>query len=766
MLSKRTLLASVAALSLMSLRSEAAFGIFQVNGIPLPSWQTLKLGAGGQITSISMNADGTQACCTDVGGAYVRNTPTSAWVQTQLVPGFSATSAAPAAASPGGLTGAVELIIAPSNSSVMMLYWFESVYVSLDKGKTWIVTPFGGTSSFFSNANMGNNKFVKPHGAIDPINPDIAFIATETNGLWTTSNLRAGASSTWTQVTAVGTGTLGNVICFDPTSSTASGFTHGIYTGGTGGTANAVWHSTDGGATWTKLNSSGMPTTCSKMTVDQFGVVWIGNATGIFRYLSGAWITSLSTTSAVFIAVDPTSNSQATSTVYCLIATAGAPNSGAIAFSTDGGGSWTGASGYTLSASAPGPTWPSFAADASLSPIMMAFDPSQANTLLMAGGIGVWKANPVASATAVAWSFDSTGIEELVMNWGVKPPGGNLVVAAWDRPVWVITNPKVYPSRYYPNNTYEIVPCWSIDWCSSDPTTLVAVLAGIDSTAPSDISGVLTSGGTVYTQFAGKPSVITGGSGTAGCIAASTPSNFVWMPNGTAPYYTLNGGATWLACATGQAGTGGWAASTGATKHMRLAADRVAANTFYMYNDGSGTNSADKGIYKSTDGGATWTHVYTTTALGNVAVGPQMRTVPGKTGELFFSPGPEGPDLTVPVAGQDFQFSQNGGTTWSVVPNTSGAWGFGFGKQIGSYPTIFMYGFARANSGAGAYALAVWQSNDLGTNWKALSLDKDGNPTPYIGGSFDYVCFVEGDDQIAAQCYVGFQGTSCKFYGT
>lgn len=746
MLTKRTFLTSAALLASMSLKSEAAFGIFQVNGGHPSFWQTLKLGAGGLTPYISIQSDGTKVITTDVGGGYVRRAGQSTW--TQIL-----TSANPTA-TPGNLQGLVAANAAPVNTQIIYEFFFNNIQKSSDGGVTWTNLNFpasgsGGTNTISANDNT--TKSFGPYLVVDPVNSSVVYMGTPLNGLY--RSLDAGA--TWSQVTAVGKegSLIGNMIAFDPTSGTTtlSGatVTAGIFVS----TWNiGVWHSTDGGATWTLLNGANSSTQNNHPIVDQFGVFWSAIPSGALQYKSSTWtqVLTASTNDTTSVAVDPASGAQATSRVFVL-------HKNGIYISTNGGGSFVGPAGWTIDVSSV-PPWPFFAADGNLDFKNMTFDPSASNTLWIATGTGALRCNPPNSNTTITFTYDSPGMEELVMNWGVKPPGGNLVLAAWDRPIWIVTNPKVYPSRYYPNNNNEIVPCWSIDWCSSDPTTWVAILAGIDSTAPGDISGVLTGNGAVYTQFAGKPSVITNGTGTAGCVAASTPLNFVWMPNNTGPFFTLDGGAHWNPCNTGQSGTGGWATSTGATKHMRLAADRVAANTFYMYNDGSGTNSADKGIYKSTDGGANWTHVYSASALGNVATAPQMRTVLGKTGELFFSPGPEQQSAT-PFSGQDFQYSQNGGTTWSIVPNTNGAWGFGFGKQIGSYPTIFMYGWARANSGAGAFVLGLWQSSDLGTNWINLS-------GQYINGSFDYVSFVEGDDQIAGQCYVGFQGTGCQFYGT
>ena len=54
------------------------------------------------------------------------------------------------------------------------------------------------------------------------------------------------------------------------------------------------------------------------------------------------------------------------------------------------------------------------------------------------------------SNTSVIWNDQSIGIEQLVANEIIVPPGGDPVLASWDRAFFYISNPNVYPSTYGP----------------------------------------------------------------------------------------------------------------------------------------------------------------------------------------------------------------------------------------------------------------------------------------------------------------------------
>jgi hypothetical protein len=117
----------------------------------------------------------------------------------------------------------------------------------------------------------------------------------------------------------------------------------------------------------------------------------------------------------------------------------------------------------------------------------MAFDPAVADKIWFAQGIGVWYTSLQASGvSSVTWISQSAGIEQLVANDIVSPPGGKPVVTARDRPIFYVDDPDVFPSQHGVNNDHSIV-MRSIDggatW-SVVPDVLEAYSFGFGKEAP------------------------------------------------------------------------------------------------------------------------------------------------------------------------------------------------------------------------------------------------------------------------------------------
>ena len=78
--------------------------------------------------------------------------------------------------------------------------------------------------------------------------------------------------------------------------------------------------------------------------------------------------------------------------------------------------------------------------------------------------------------TPVTWNDQSIGIEQLVANEIIVPPGGNPVLASWDRPFFYISNLNAYPSTYGPVDSVNINAGWSVDYASSDPSFIAGLI--------------------------------------------------------------------------------------------------------------------------------------------------------------------------------------------------------------------------------------------------------------------------------------------------
>jgi hypothetical protein len=694
------------------------------------TWKALKIGAGGFLTGIDIASDGTKVVRTDTYGAYYFNSATGLWQQ------IVTTNSMPAADTGVQLGGGVyEIAIAPSNTQRFYMVFNGYVYRTDNRGTSWVRTEFSRVTVDANDNYRGFGRKI----AVDPANADVVYVGTPTNGLFV--SLDAGVS--WSRISAVGAGSpAGHIIAFDPSSSVSAGKTQGIYVSTYG---IGVYHSTNGGTNWSL--TTGTPTKHRHMICDQNGIVWMtDDFNGSFNYnrFSGDTWTQLRPdqgggAQGQAVAVDP---ANASNIVFV-------NSSGQLNISTDGGAHWKFVA--TLNRLATDIPWLAWTNETFMSAGDIGFDPTVTNRLYFSEGIGVWYADiSKVTGSSVTWTSLSASIEQLALNWIISPPGGSPILTAWDRPAWTVANPDVYPSTHGLSNVNEIVHGWSADWASVSPSTIVIIA---NSQGGRDTSGLSTDGGMTWHTFGNNSPVSSNGT-VGGSIAASTSTNFVWVPtdNGSAsnsPWYTKDGGASWHAVSISgipSSGETGWSFAYYLDRQI-VAADRVNVNTFYMYNYGPAAARSAAGVYKSTDGGATWSHVHTG-SFPNSSFSAQMRSVPAKPGHLFFTSGIQSPPHP---ANQLFYRSVDGGATWNAVPNVKEVFSFGFGKAAPgqTYPAIFIYGWVNN-------ALGIWRSDDNTLTWKQIS---DGFPL----GSFAPVKVIEGDNNIYGTVYVGLSGNGWAY---
>jgi hypothetical protein len=722
-LSRLSFLQGVVAWLITSAARGQVLKTIPAGGPPPPTFQTLKIGGGGVVSGIDIAADGTKICRTDVGGCYLYNTASGLWQQMMTMATMPSGSNAQ-----NTLQGVYEIAIAASNTNVVYMVFNGFVYRTANRGASWALT----TKAQDTNANANsNNRSFGAKMAVDPANANIVFVGGST-GL--SKSLDGG--STWASVASVPTPSItdsGILVRFDPSSVVTAGATQGIYVSCYG---NGVYHSTNGGSTFAL--TTGSPTAHQSMDVSTDGIVYVVGASGsnLNILTAGTWaaVSTGSGDTPVTVSADP-------NTAARVVVVGG---EGKASISANHGTTWTGWTNYTLTAT--DVPWITTTNGGSASPFMstacIKFDPSVSNTLYICFGLGVAVSNPPSTNTTTAWTTVTAGIEEFVVNWIVSPPGGNPIVAVWDQGVFTITNPNTYSATKGPtNNAGNILSMgWGVDYASSSPATIAALC----NWSGEETSGVSANKGATWTQFASK--TYTAGN-RGGSIAASTATNFVLCltDNGAAanqPYYTLDGGTTWTAITmTGvpTSGNTGWNTNYYLDSQM-LCADRVTANTFYTYNfGGSGTGA---GTWKTTNGGAAWTRVSTTSIGGTFAGFPHMKAVPGNAGNLFRSSG-QG-------SGAAFQRSIDGGATWSSVANVTEVWAFGFGVAASgqTYPAIYIAGFVSSVWG-------IYRSIDNATTWQLLVTSPMN--------SLDLVKTVEGDANTYGKVYVGFAGTGCAY---
>lgn len=720
------------------------------------TWAPLKVGAGGQLTGISIAPDGTKAVRTDTMGGYVWNASaaspgnaggTGRW--DQLV----TTASMPAGDwSQNAHQGIYEIAVASSATSTFYMLWNGFMYKSTNSGVTWArLTGFNSNAQLspIPNANAASVKLFGRFMAVDPQNASIVYVGTPSGSLWTTSD----GGTTWSTVAGITapTNSSGYLIAFDPNSSVSGGKQQGIYVSSYG---TGVYHSTNGGTSFT-LTSSG-PTTHRHMVVAPNGTVWVTSnvaaSANIWRFTGGTtWanMTGKPNDSGNSIAIDPTNSNK----VYV-----GDTGSVVGSVTTDGGTTWANQTNVASRTAADIP-WlaDSGTIENSMTNGDAAFDPSLTNTIIFAEGIGVWKCvNPPTTNAAYSVASMSAGIEQLVGQTVLCPPSGKPIVLSQDRPLFYSADPNVYPSNYKPSySSNSIIHGWDADWVAGTPATVVAIMNN-----GTDVSGISTDGGQTWTQFASKPP-ITGNGG--GCIAAASTTNVVWGQNANGDlYYTTNGATSWnkisISGVPASPSETGWGFSAFSYNRI-VCADRVDADTFYAYNYGPTGAASAKGIYKSTDEGVNWTHVYTNglatqAGASSGSEGPALlRAVPGQSGHLFIcSGGVDSPGATHP-AGTEFLRSTDHGATWTKITGFAEVSAFAFGVTYSgqSYPSIFCVGWLN-----GVYG--VWRSIDNAVTWTQLgTLASDSNYYP--GTNFDFVRGMDADKVTQGTVYLAFGGS-------
>ncbi len=259
------------------------------------------------------------------------------------------------------------------------------------------------------------------------------------------------------------------------------------------------------------------------------------------------------------------------------------------------------------------------------------FDPHTQNQLWFAQGTGVWRANNL-SDTTITWNFVSKGIEEMVSNDVIAPPGGKPVTAVDDRNGFYHANPDAYPQS--PILTSKFSAGLSLDYSGGTPSFIAALSSDTRNINP-DQSGYSTDGGQTWTQFSGSRNYADLYGGNI-AVSATDTTNIVWLPtNNKKPYYTTDRGATWTQGATGLDSASDLHRLVWWGHKKALDADKVTGGLFYLYSASNGGS-----FYRSSDGGKTWTQGASTapSSTGNDShVFGQVRAVPGYAGNVWVS---------------------------------------------------------------------------------------------------------------------------------
>ena len=492
---------------------------------------------------------------------------------------------------------------------------------------------------------------------MDPANADIVFAGTPSSGVYFTAN----GGDSWSRIPTAALPAAaraesqggGNIIAFDPTSAVVGGATQGIYASSYG---VGVFHTTDGGKNWAAIPSS--PATMRHMIADQTGVVWlVDNSEGsLHRFASGEWAKTGAGSGLRGVAVNP----HDANAVYAI-------QNGALVVSNDGGKSLERTDAvlanrrrHSLASNhqrelhdCGGHRFRSVAVER---PLFRRGRRRMAHESAVARRTGrVDFAKRRHRATGCQRNRQSVGRARCARRGGL----GSMRVRS--EPAGAISKKRRHDQRL-PTHSLGLVRRLG----------LVGSVDGrgdVSWRRQSDRHERLFLRRRRDVDHIQLRAERRRRGNFGGCIAASSASNFLWVSsNHGGQFYTLDGGANWTQVGRGIGGeTSGWPWAYYINDQM-CAADRVAPHTFYVYNFRVGAGG--DAIFVSRDGGGSWTRQCNRCAgggssfTGPISFNNLLRAEPGRAGALFFTAGRTGGPHPYP----SFLYrSMDGGATWSTV---------------------------------------------------------------------------------------------------
>jgi hypothetical protein len=722
------------------------------------TWKNARIDGGGFVPGIVFNRTEKNLAYarTDIGGAYRWQEATKTWTPLLDSVGWDdwghtgVVSLATDSVDPDRVYAAVGTYTNswdPTNGAVLR---------SSDRGASWQKAdlPFklGGN---MPGRGMGERL------AVDPNRNSVLYLgAPSGKGLWRSTD----SGATWSRVTNFPN--VGNYaqdpsdtsgyasdnqgivwVTFDESRGTAGSATKTIYVG-VADKDNAVYRSTDAGATWQRL--AGQPTgyLAHKGVLDtENGHLYIaysdaggpydGGKGRLLRYAtsSGTWtdISPVAEADTYFGFSGLTVDRQDPGTVMATAYSSWWPDT-QLFRSTDSGATWTKAWDYTSYpnrenrytmdvSSSPWLTWGANPSPPEQTPKLgwmtesLEIDPFDSDRMMYGTGATVYGTENLTnwdSGTKFAIRPMVRGLEETAVNDIVSPPSGApLLSALGDIGGFRHTDLTKVPAMMYTQPNFTSTT--SLDYAETNPDTVVRV-GNLDSgphIAFSTDNGADWFGGT-------DPSGVSGGGTVA---AAADGSRFVWSPQGAGVHHTTGFGTS-------------WSASTGIPAGAVVESDRVDPKVFYGFKSGK--------FYVSTDGGAT----FTASAATGLPAGDSVRfkALPGAKGDVWLAGGASD-------GAYGLWHSTNGGASFTKLSNVERADTIGFGRAApgASYQTLF----TSAEIGG---VRGIFRSTDRGATWTRIN--DDAHQWGWTGAA------ITGDPRVYGRVYVATNGRGVVYGDT
>ena len=714
------------------------------------TWKNARIDGGGFVPGIVFNRKEKNLAYarTDIGGAYRWQESTKTWTPLLDSVGWDdwghtgVVSLASDAIDPDKVYAAVGTYTNswdPTNGAVLR---------SSDRGASWQKTdlPFklGGN---MPGRGMGERL------AVDPNKNSVLYLgAPSGKGLWRSTD----SGVTWSQVANFPN--VGNYVqdpsdtsgyagdnqgivwvTFDESTGTSGNATKTIYVG-VADKDNAVYRSTDAGATWSRV--AGQPTgyLAHKGVLDAVngylylaysdkGGPYDGGKGRLWRYATatGTWtdISPVAEADTYYGFSGLTVDRQKPGTVMATAYSSWWPDT-QIFRSTDSGGTWTKAWDYTSYpnrenrytmdvSSSPWLTWGANPSPPEQTPKLgwmteaLEIDPFDSARMMYGTGATIY-------GTENLTNWDSggkftikpmvQGLEETaVLDLASPPSGAPLLSALGDVGGFRHTDLTKVPSMMFTQPNFTTTT--SLDFAETNPNTVVRV-GNLDSGPHIAFS---TDNGANW--FAGTdPSGVSGGGTVA---AAADGSRFVWSPAGTSVQYTTGFGNS-------------WSASSGIPSGAIVESDRVDPKVFYGFKSGK--------FYVSTDGGAT----FTASSASGLPSGDSVRfkALPGGKGDVWLAGG-------ATDGAYGLWHSTDGGASFTKLSNVEQADTIGFGKAAtgASYQTL--YTSAKIGGVHG-----IFRSTDKGATWTRIN--DDAHQWGWTGAA------ITGDPRVYGRVYVATNG--------
>lgn len=363
-----------------------------------------------------------------------------------------------------------------------------------------------------------------------------------------------------------------------------------------------------------------------------------------------------------------------------------------------------------------------------------------------AGAFGVFYTADIFADRPV-WSARMTNLEEMVVLALSSPTAGPpLVSGCADMHGFRHDKLDEVPRETLTGGVFGDTD--SLDFCATRPNVIVRVGGGENDGKAS--SGYSTDGGQTWRPFANYPANFNNGKVA---ISATDPKLIVWAPmsnhraasdplSTVYPVRSVDGGQTWQTVEGAQRNQGVLGMWFGGTP---LAADRVDGDLFYYYEQGRKENGLSTGgrMRRSIDGGAHWQVTAGLPDWYEVSV----KAVPGRRGDVWVGYS----------NGQALYRSTDAGVTFAPVPGLGRIrqYGFGAGKPGAGCPAVYVLGVVQGQEGLfrSDDFLSLPPGDAANAHWRRID----------SGEGFGGATCMTGDGQVYGRVYVGTGGRGILF---